>query len=97
MTRKDKIQHLIVTHLIEEGCLQITLPDGMIVELGIIKEGKDGSLEKQDDYCWLIASQKEREVSIDSYNLALKYKDGRGKMIVEDSPLSDGMRVFSIV
>lgn len=97
MTRKDKIQHLIVTHLLEEGCLQITLPDGMKLELGIIKEGKDGSLEKQDDYCWLIASQKDREVAIDSYNLALKFQDGKGKMIIEDSKANDGMRVFSIV
>ncbi len=38
MSRKDKIQHLLISHLLEEGTIQLALPDGMVVELGILKE-----------------------------------------------------------
>ena len=96
MTRKDKIQHLLISHLLEEGCIQLTLPDGMVVEVGILKEGKNGDLEKTDDYCWLIAQQKEREVSMDTYNLGLKFKDHNGKFIFEDSSeMENGRKVRS--
>lgn len=84
MTRKDKIQHLLITHLLEVGFIKLALPDGMQIELGILKEDKYGDLKKKDDYCWVIASQKEREVSIDSFNLGLRYNEEIGKMIVED-------------
>lgn len=99
MTRKDKIQHLLISYLLEEGHIELKLPDGITLEVGLMKEGKDGTLEINDDYCWLIASQKNREVSIDSFNLAMRYQDGNGKIILEDSAVDeDGqkMRVFSI-
>lgn len=99
MTRKDKIQYLLVSHLLEEGVIELKLPDGMVLELGVTKEGKDGTVNKSDDYCWVIASQKDREISIDSYNLAMRYKADEGKIILEDSEEdNDGqkVRIFSL-
>ena len=89
MNKKNKIQQLLITHLLEEGSIELTLPDGMVVELGITKEGKYGDLEKCDDYCWLIASQSERSVSMDCYNLGLKYTE-TNNMLIEESDVQDG-------
>lgn len=100
MDRKDKIQHLVITHLLDEGHLTLNLPDGMILEIGILKEDKRGDLKRTDDYCWLIASHREREVSIDSYNLGLRFKNDNAKIILEDSIESeDGteMRRFNVI
>jgi hypothetical protein len=99
MTRKDKLQHLLISHLLEEGHVTLKLPDGMVLEVGILKEGRDGDLHKIDNYCWLIASQKDREVSIDSYNLGLKFSDDTSKIIFEDAVEEDGcnVRTFSVV
>lgn len=100
MSRKDKIQHLLISHLLEEGTIQLTLPDGMVVELGILKEDKYGDLVKTANYSWIIATQKEREVSMDSYNLGLRYNSDSGKIIFEDQSESDNghlVRSFSII
>ncbi len=100
MSRKDKIQHLLISHLLEEGNIQLALPDGMVVELGILKEDKHGGLSKFNDYCWLIASQRDREVSMDSYNLGLRFNQDNGKIILEDeSEMDNGrnVRSFSVI
>lgn len=100
MTKKDKIQYLLISHLLEEGQIQLVLPDGLVLEVGVIKEGRDGDLEKRDDYCWLIASQRNRTVSIDSYNLGLRFSEDKSKMIVEDDTLDNEgnfVRVFNVV
>ena len=39
MNKKNKIQQLLITHLLEEGSIELKLPDGMVLELGITKEG----------------------------------------------------------
>lgn len=100
MSRKDKIQHLLISHLLEEGTIQLSLPDGMVVELGILKEDKYGDLIKTNNYSWVIATQKDREVSMDSYNLGLRYNTDNGKIILEDeSEIDNGrnMRTFSVI
>ena len=97
MSRKDKIQHLLISHLLEEGNIQLALPDGLVVELGILKEDKIGDLVKTNDYCWLIASQRDREVSIDSYNLGLRFDESNGKIIIEDEANDDHVRSFCVV
>jgi len=81
MTVRDKIQHLLITHLLKEGKVELALPDGMTLELGITQEGKHGP-EKQDNYCWVVASHKNRTVSMDSYNLGLEIRDNR--MVLEE-------------
>jgi hypothetical protein len=84
MDRKDKIQHLLITHLLEKGHIELTLPDGMVVELGIVQEGRDGQLHKADNYAWVIATQKDRSISMDSYTFGCRYLQNSGKMMLEE-------------
>jgi len=75
MTRKDKIQNLLIRYLMTEGEIALALPDGMKLEVGVTKEGKQGSA-KQADYCWVQTSQDERATFIDSYSLHMSYPEG---------------------
>jgi hypothetical protein len=85
MTTKDKIQYLLISHLLEQGHIELLLPDGLVLEVGVTKEGESGDLEKCDDYCWLIASQKDRVVSIDSYNAGLSFHEDLDKIVFEET------------
>jgi len=84
MTKKDKLQHMLISLLLEEGKISLNLPDGMTLDIGIVKENEKGEFIKDDNYCWLVASQKNRDVYIDSYNFGLKFEDS-GRLILEDS------------
>ena|ERR1035437_2621678 len=100
MNRTNRIQHLLVSHLLEEGQIQLNLPGGMMLELGTVSENRNGELEKVPDYCWLIAEQKDRTVSLDSYNLGIQYLDNSNKIIVENEKIdNDGnsVRIFTAV
>jgi hypothetical protein len=100
MSRKNKIQHLLVSHLLSEGHIELLLPDGMTLELGIVQEGNNGSLLKQDDYCWVIASQRDRTISMDSYNLGLRFSEDDDKIVFEDQTLDrngEGQCILSVI
>lgn len=100
MTKKDKIQHLLISYLLQEGSIKLNLPDGMSLEIGIVKEDKNGKLSIEEDYCFLTATQKSREVAIDSYNFGLKFDDDNGRIIIEDKiDLTDGTkkRSFTVI
>ena len=81
---KQKIQALLISHLIKFGHIDLRLPDGMVVEIGIDQEGSNGNLVKKDDYCWVMASQGNRATTIDSFNLGLRFEDDDKKLIFED-------------
>jgi hypothetical protein len=85
--KKNKIQSLLVNHLLQEGSIELILPDGMILEVGLTQEGETGNLEITPDYCWVIASQHDRTVSIDSYNLGLRYSQDEDKLIYEQDSI----------
>lgn len=91
MSKQKKIQSLIIAHLLKQGHLELLLPDGMILEVGVVAEDKHGNLEKRDNYCWVIASQRDRTISMDSYNLGLRYSDN-DNFIFEDSVLDENGR-----
>jgi len=82
---KNKIQSLLVSHLLKHGQIELLLPDGVILEIGITQEGKDGEIVKKDDYCWVITSRNDRSANIDSYNLGLRFNDGENILVLEDS------------
>ena len=86
MDSKDKIQHLLITHLLKEGTIDLTLPDGIRLEVGITQEGKDGYQRIADNYCWVTASHGDRETSIDSYGLEVKFQNG---YVVQDDVFTD--------
>jgi hypothetical protein len=76
MTKKDRLQHLLITYLLKEGQVEFTLPSGVKLELGITKENKHG-LQKTDDYCYVIASHDDRIMSMDDYNMGLQFDRSR--------------------
>jgi len=85
---KNKIQRLMVEYLMKEGALELALPNGMVLEVGVTQENKYGEQEITPDYCWVVASQKNRSVSIDNYNLGLRYS-GDKEMVCEHSVVND--------
>ena len=85
---KSKIQQLFVEYLMKEGAIELALPGGMVLEVGLTQEDKYGDLEIVPDYCWIVASQRNRSVSIDRYNLGIRYS-GDKEMVCEHSHLLD--------
>jgi hypothetical protein len=86
---RNKVQQTFITCLLEEGHVQLNLPNDMVLEVGITQENKNGDLEKIPNYCWVIASQKGRSVSIDEYNLGLRYQDEKDRLICEHETVSN--------
>ena len=96
---KNKVQEVFINHLLSEGHVQLLLPNNMILEVGITQENKYGNLEKYPNYCWIIASQNGREVSIDEYNLGLRFEDN-SKMICEQKSVSqdgENITIFDVI
>lgn len=81
----SKIQSGLIKHLLKHGHVQILLPDGMELEIGITQEEQDGRLVKKDDYCWVIATHKGRSTSIDPYNMGLRFSEDEKTLILEDN------------
>lgn len=84
----SRIQRLFVEFLMKEGALELALPNGMVLEVGVTQENEKGDLEITPDYCWVVASQKGRSISMDNYNLGIRYS-GDKEMVCEYSLLSD--------
>lgn len=83
-----KIQRMLVEFLMKEGALELVLPNGMVLEVGVTQENELGDLEITPDYCWIVASQKGRSISMDNYNLGIRYS-GDEEIVCEYSMLSD--------
>lgn len=81
---KNKIQTLLVEHLLKHGQIELVLPDGVKLAIGVTQENQTGDLKIQDDYCWVIASQGNRATSIDAYNMGLRFKDNDNILVFED-------------
>lgn len=90
---KSKVQQVFIECLMKDGAVELALPNGMVLEVGVTQENKYGDLEITPDYCWVIASQKNRSVSIDRYNLGLRYS-GEKEIVCEHSTISsDGTNI----
>lgn len=87
-TTSAKIQQMFVEFLMREGALELALPNGMVLEVGITQENRYGDLEITPDYCWVVASQKDRSISMDNYNLGIRYS-GDKEMVCEYSMTSE--------
>jgi len=87
-TKTNKLQYLLIKQLLETGKVQLLLPDGMTLEIGVVQEDKYGDLVKTDDYCYIVATCDDRSTMIDSYNLSLEFKD-RLNIIYEGTDVCD--------
>ncbi len=81
---KNKIQALLINHLNKYGNIELILPDGVVLEIGVNQEDKNGDIIIADDYCWVIASRKDKSAVLDSYNLGLRFNDDSRTIVFED-------------
>jgi hypothetical protein len=89
----SRVQRLFVELLMKEGALELALPNGTVLEVGVTQENETGDLEITPGYCWIVASQKGRSISMDNYNLGIRYS-GNKEMVCEYSMLSsDGTNI----
>lgn len=99
MTSKDKIQHLLITHLLKEGFINLNLPDNMNLEISITHEGKSGYMEKKDNYCLANLRRGNKEISLDSYNAALRLTGNNDNIIFDDSFMEnlEPVRILNVI
>lgn len=82
-----KLQYLLIKQLLEQGAVQLILPDGVKLDIGIVQEDKLGQLEKVDGYCYVVASRNDKSVMLDSYNLGLQFESKEDVIVCEDEVL----------
>jgi hypothetical protein len=91
-TTSAKIQQMFVEFLMREGAVELALPNGVVLEIGVTQENRYGDLEITPDYCWIVASQDDRSISMDNYNLGIRYTGD--EMVCEYSmPSADGTNI----
>lgn len=78
-----KLQHLLITQLLEDGRVELILPDGIVLEIGITQENKHGDQVKVDDYCYVVATRLDRSMVMDSYNLGLQFEKSDDTIVYE--------------
>ena len=86
--KQRKLQHILITQLLEEGRVELILPDGIILEIGITQEDKNGDQVKVDDYCYVVSTRLDRSTMMDRYNLGLQFEK-TDDTIVYDGETSD--------
>ncbi len=83
--KTNKIQALLINHLLKHGHIQLRLPDNVTLEIGITEENDTGKVEKLDDYCWVIAKKENRAAVIDSYNLGIRFENEEKAIILDET------------
>jgi hypothetical protein len=78
-----KLQYLLITSLLESGTVELLLPDGIMLEIGITQENKEGDLVKADDYCYVVATKDRKTAILDSYNLGLQFEKTEDTIVYE--------------
>jgi hypothetical protein len=82
--KTNKIQALLINHLMKHGTIQLKLPDNVLLEIGITAEDQQGNIKKTEDYCWVIAAKESRAACIDSYNLGIRFENEEKVLVLED-------------
>lgn len=97
MSSKGKIQYLLIDYLLKHGQIELLLPDGVVLEIGVTQEDESGGFVVKDDYCWVIATHKNRSAAIDPYNLGLRFTDDGNNLVLEDKFVdNDGTEVTRV-
>jgi hypothetical protein len=88
-SRQKKLQYLLISQLMKDGSVELVLPSGIKVEIGITQEDDKGSLQKTDDYCYVVAKKDAKRTMIDSYNLGLQFESEDNTIVYEDEVLDN--------
>lgn len=95
--KTNKIQALVINHLLKHGHIQLKLPDNVVLEIGITEEDENGRFTKSEDYCWVIAQKDNRAACIDSYNLGIRFEDEEKNIVLDDTFIdSDGVSIRQV-
>lgn len=93
----NKLQYLLIKELLNKGTVELVLPDGVTIEIGITQEDKAGKPQKVDNYCYVVASREDKSVLLDAYNLGLRYEAEKDTIVFEDENTNDdGKKVCSL-
>lgn len=84
ISKVNKLQYLLITQLLKKGSVQLILPDGIVVEIGIVQENEFGETKKTDDYCYVVATRNGKSTLLDSYNLGLQFEPEKDTIVCED-------------
>ena len=92
-----KLQYLMIKELLKKGSVELLLPDGIIIEIGITQEDKYGDQKKTDDYCYVVATREGKSTMLDSFNLGLQFEEEKDTIIYEETTLDeDGALIRSL-
>jgi hypothetical protein len=92
-----KLQYLLISELLKTGSVELILPDGITLEIGILQENELGDLKKTDDYCYVVATRDGKSAMLDSYNLGLQYEPEKNTIVYEDELIDkDGVVVRTL-
>jgi hypothetical protein len=80
---KGKIQFLLNEYIETHGSIDIQLPDGVLLEIGITQNGKSGP-ERLSDYCWVVTSRDDRLTILDRYAVSLQYDECDNCAVLDD-------------
>ncbi len=78
--QKSRIQALLISYLSRFGSINLALPDGMDLEIGITQEGKHG-FEKRNDYCWVVTRRDNREAMVDKYSMSMFFDEDTQRIV----------------
>ncbi len=95
--KSKKLQCLLISELLNTGSVQLILPDGITLDIGILQEDQSGETKKADDYCYVVASRRGRTALLDSYNLGLRYEPAGETIVCEDETTdSEGRQIRTL-
>jgi len=80
MAKNSKIQSLLNAYLERYGNIDLLLPDGVNVQIGITQDSKNGPV-KEGNYCWVVAKRDDRSMMLDRYSMCVNYDDSFNRMV----------------
>lgn len=82
---KKNIQTLLIKHLMEKGQIELLLPDGVKLEIGVMQLDKQGDLVNCiENYCYVVANREDKSLILDSYNAGLQFTEDKDTMLFDD-------------
>lgn len=87
---KKNIQTLLINHLIEKGQIELLLPDGVKLEIGVMQLDNKGELVNCiKDYCYVVATHQDKRFLLDSYNAGLQFTETPDTLVFDDVTVGD--------
>lgn len=87
---KKRIQSLLINYLMKQGQIELLLPDGVKLEIGVLQEDKKGKLINCiEDYCYVTVTREDKQFLLDSYNMGLKFSEDPRTMILDEISINE--------